>query len=201
MRGGAGMRREAAHVVTAEEAAAGVYSARRVVLPLPGSGIQLPQTAVGGFYAQLLELDGLDPQAPCLERSAKRARVANGEGDVEEAAVGGEEEAGGGAAAVAGEDEAAEEEGWNWLELEGDYRPLLLRPRQMTWEVAPAVPLRDVSEHRRTLAEAIRTGTGGGAFDVSLRFDLPPGAYATIALREVQKSNPPPSRQSHIRFC
>jgi tRNA(Glu) U13 pseudouridine synthase TruD len=35
---------------------------------------------------------------------------------------------------------------------------------------------------------------------VQLQFDLPPGAYATMALREASKELRPPSRTSHIRF-
>ena len=38
---------------------------------------------------------------------------------------------------------------------------------------------------------------GGG--DVTMQFDLPPGAYATMALREVMRMTPAPSL-GHIRF-
>lgn len=36
--------------------------------------------------------------------------------------------------------------------------------------------------------------------DVRLVFDLPPGSYATMALREVMKPMPPPARLGHVRF-
>ena len=41
---------------------------------------------------------------------------------------------------------------------------------------------------------------GGGALDMLISFDLPPGAYATMALREVVKPEVPPSQHQHIRF-
>ena len=37
--------------------------------------------------------------------------------------------------------------------------------------------------------------------DVELQFDLPPGAYATMALREAIKERPPASTLRHIRFA
>ena len=43
-------------------------------------------------------------------------------------------------------------------------------------------------------------GATQGTLDVTVRFDLPPGAYATMALREVMKLHPAPSRLGHIRF-
>ena len=45
------------------------------------------------------------------------------------------------------------------------------------------------------------TSSGGdGETSVALQFDLPPGAYATVALREVSKERAPASRCGHIRF-
>lgn len=59
--GGPRQRRGAVHVVTAAEAAAAAFPVTRVVLPLPGADIQMPGTALGSFYAAMLEHDGIDP--------------------------------------------------------------------------------------------------------------------------------------------
>jgi tRNA pseudouridine13 synthase len=240
MRRGSGARRDAVHVVTAEEAAAGTYSVRRVVLPLPGRLIEMPRTAVGRFYSQLLDLDGVE--TPSLERSAKRARC-GAEAPADDDHVGArveaeeeeeeEEEEGpwesdvadhGASNMDADNDDAAAEgkelpdaawqamdevhadsdpsssssDSWSWFELNGDYRPLLLRPRRMTWQVKDAVSLNEISEFKNL--SLVTAGSALGAHDVFLQFDLPPGAYATIALREVQKENPAPTRKTHIRF-
>ena len=236
MRRGSGARRDAVHVVTAEEAAAGVYSVRRVVLPLPGRLIEMPRTAVGRFYSQLLDLDGVE--TPSLERAAKRAR-SGAEAQADAAHVGAREEeeeqegpwesdvadhgtsdmdANNDDAAAEGKDpsdaawqeqamdevqadsdpSSSSSDSWSWFELNGDYRPLLLRPRRMTWQVMDAVSLDEISEFKNL--SSVTAGSALGMHDVFLQFDLPPGAYATIALREVQKENPAPTRKTHIRF-
>ena len=81
----------------------------------------------------------------------------------------------------------------NWLELNGDYRALLLRPKKMRWAF-----LSKGGEGGSDPPEA-----EGGSDDgehVRIQFDLPPGAYATMALREAMRTNPAPSRAGHIRF-
>eukprot|EP00965_Chrysotila_dentata_P078498 2586759-Pleurochrysis_carterae.AAC.2 len=40
----------------------------------------------------------------------------------------------------------------------------------------------------------------GSERSVLVQFDLPPGAYATMALREVMKLEPPSTRQRHIPY-
>ena len=167
---GPAARRAAVHFVTAEEAAAGTYSARRIVLPLPGAAI--PAGAFDGFYAQMLDFDGIDPHAPALECGAHEDPTKSA-----------------------------------WLELQGDYRSLILRPRRMTWEVV-RTPVAESSAHDPGMAEAappeLEPAPGTATLpplDVLAEFDLPAGAYATQALREVQKLHRPASRQSHIRFA
>ena len=41
---------------------------------------------------------------------------------------------------------------------------------------------------------------GEAEASVTVQFDLPPGAYATMALREATKERPPAARLAHIRF-
>ena len=179
-------RRESVHVVTASEATQAAYDARCIVFPLPGEAVCFPRTETGNLYRQMLWHDGLDPEAPAIERSASR------------------------------------EDDDNWMLLQGDYRQLLLRPLNMTWQLLPnakqspqdqppASPLPhgphsglcsngsgsavvevDHSAKTAALAETI---------DVAVQFDLPAGAYATMALREAMQPRPLPSRRlGHIRF-
>ena len=225
---GPGARRSAVHMVTAAEAAAKTYSVRRVVLPLPGRDIRMPRTAVGAFYSSYVSMDGIDPYAPSLERSSTlqpvdeaqgaEAEVTDEEEEVEAQAEAEaeatEEETTAEEEATVEEEQLTEGEAWNWLTLQGDYRPLILRPRNMTWkvcELSDDSPL-EGRAHAKGQASAAAAasllpqgegadGCEGGQRGVLVQFDLPPGAYATMALREVQKPTRPPSRQAHIRFC
>ena len=47
--------------------------------------------------------------------------------------------------------------------------------------------------------EASGEASGETRGDVTVQFDLPPGAYATMALREVMRATPAPS-PGHVRF-
>ncbi|KAG7454737.1 hypothetical protein MATL_G00262950 [Megalops atlanticus] len=47
------------HVVTAAEEAENVYSLEQVVLPMPGNSVRYPENAVGGWYQERLQRDGL----------------------------------------------------------------------------------------------------------------------------------------------
>jgi tRNA(Glu) U13 pseudouridine synthase TruD len=110
----------------------------------------------------------------------------------------------------------------NWVSLHGDYRALLLRPQHLHWryhEPAPGAapaPAGSAGAPATTRAAAAAAAApdpaadapaapadgsaapeGGG--DVTMQFDLPPGAYATMALREVMRMTPAPSL-GHIRF-
>ena len=49
-------------------------------------------------------------------------------------------------------------------------------------------------------ATSTATEPHAGSESVRVEFDLPPGAYATMALREVSKHQRPASRLTHIRF-
>ena len=164
-RGGVVARRNAVHMVTAEEEESKAYKARQIVLPLPGSEVKLPETPEGTFYAQALRFDGIDPFAPAIERGATRR-------DPESNAV----------------EMAPMDDDGNWFVLPGDYRALLLRPRNMSWEMLPE---EDEGEQQQSDNER----------SVALKFDLPPGAYATMALREASKERAPASRVGHIRFA
>lgn len=143
-------RKREVHMVTAEEAAAGTYCASRLVLPLPGAAVVLPEDDLGAFYRTALAHEGIEmDDGVWLEVSASR--------------------------------DAEDDD--NWLAIQGDYRPLLLRPQRMRWSVEPADDADDAA-----------------ASDVALRFDLPPGAYATMCLREAIKATPPAPRGGHVRF-
>lgn len=192
-RGGPRARREAVHVVTAEEASTGAYRATRVVLPLPGVGTRFPSTPDGSLYAQMLRLDGIDPHDVALERRALHTDATSPDDGTDPTADAYADAMDGDAAMAC---DAWDEEDSNWMRLQGDYRALLLRPRNMSWHMLqPTTPRSRCDSETHT-----EPGPDAPATDVALQFDLPPGAYATMALREVIKEHPPPSRQAHIRF-
>ncbi|KAL1527772.1 hypothetical protein AB1Y20_009157 [Prymnesium parvum] len=163
-------RRSAVHVVTAHEASVGAYDCSAVVLPLPGADVIFPSCEVGRLFCQMLGHDGVEPAEPCIERSASRC-----------------------------DDE-------NWLVLQGDYRRLIIRPSNLSWEVVPSTEIGheqsdDLSGSHRVFPTPERdVAPEQSLLDVLVRFDLPPGAYATMGLREVMKLRPPPSHLGHIRF-
>lgn len=45
--------------MTAAEEAEGVFSLSQVILPMPGNGVKYPENAVGPWYRERLERDGL----------------------------------------------------------------------------------------------------------------------------------------------
>ena len=180
-------RREAVHTVTADEARSGAFDISCVVLPLPGAAVVYPTDDVGMVYRQMLSHDGVEPLEPAIERSASRH-----------------------------DDD-------NWMVLQGDYRHLLLRPDGMRWKVLSPLSTDSMADGAgdvascRTAADCAASAQTTSSpspdgrpkderepptdsLEVAVRFDLPPGAYATMALREAMKLHPPPSRLGHIRF-
>ncbi|EOD16794.1 hypothetical protein EMIHUDRAFT_464264 [Emiliania huxleyi CCMP1516] len=183
-------RRRSVHIVSAAEAAAEVFAAKQVVLPLAGSRTLFPRDEVGSLLRRLLCYDGVDPDGGELEVSSDKEQPP--------------------------------------LPLLGSYRRLLLRPRRMSWELLqasshethrdsremsgqlpswqlPKGARREAVEGQRMEAAATvgmldASAEGEATCDVAVQFDLPPGAYATMALREVMKTQPPPARLRHIRF-
>lgn len=216
--GGAGARRAAVHMVTRDEAASGTYSAWHVVLPLPGTEVRMPATSEGHFYTQWLRFDGIDPFYPAVERGATRSEIGGScppeeedQAPVEPYEDDGDESRsdGGGVADVMVDEDGAstvastwtaaeeEEEASNWFVLPGDYRALLLKPRHLSWQVLEG---RSPPDARAEAARDEAEGAARAETSVRLEFDLPPGAYATMALREASKARRPASRMTHIRF-
>ena len=90
---------------------------------------------------------------------------------------------------------------------------MLLRPQHLSWwhhppdAAADEPPAHaDAAAARTTAAssagasgEASGDASGEARGDVTVQFDLPPGAYATMALREVMRATPAPS-PGHVRF-
>ena len=100
----------------------------------------------------------------------------------------------------------------NWMPLKGDYRSLLVRPVNMHWRFERGDALTTGAgevangELVGERAACQQSNTAGGiddcarAADVAVEFDLPPGAYATMALREAMQMRPPTTSCGHIRF-
>ena len=97
--------------------------------------------------------------------------------------------------------------------MRGDYRAMLLRPQHLSWWHHPPDAAADEPPAHADAAAAGTTGAssvaasgeasgdacGEARGDVTVQFDLPPGAYATMALREVMRATPAPS-PGHVRF-
>ena len=83
---------------------------------------------------------------------------------------------------------------------------MLLRPQHLSWWHHPpdaaadaAPPAHADAAAADTTAASSAAASGEACGDVTVQFDLPPGAYATMALREVMRVTPAPS-PGHVRF-
>lgn len=91
---------------------------------------------------------------------------------------------------------------------------MLLRPQHLSWWHHPPDTAADAAPPAHAAAAANATAAASSAAasgevsgdacgetcgDVTVQFDLPPGAYATMALREVMRATPAPS-PGHVRF-
>jgi tRNA(Glu) U13 pseudouridine synthase TruD len=90
---------------------------------------------------------------------------------------------------------------------------MLLRPQHLSWwhhppdaaaDAAPpahadAAAAKAAASSATTSGEVSGDACGETRGDVTVQFDLPPGAYATMALREVMRATPAPS-PGHVRF-
>ena len=98
--------------------------------------------------------------------------------------------------------------------MRGDYRAMLLRPQHLSWwhhppdaaaDAAPPAHADAAAAGTTAASSAAASGEASGDAcgeargDVTVQFDLPPGAYATMALREVMRATPAPS-PGHVRF-
>jgi tRNA(Glu) U13 pseudouridine synthase TruD len=103
---GAALNLASVHLVTEEEAAAGVYSIKDVVLPLPGSKVRYPVHQGGwSLYQRLAAQDGIQLSGgPAPEEAAAAASAAGGAGSAAEAGAAATPAAGAAAAAMNGED-------------------------------------------------------------------------------------------------
>ena len=133
--------------VTAQEAAAGIFSIYDVVLPLPGSDVTYPSHVIGELIEKYLAYDGLQ-NAHSFEkavtiRNAEGEVIEDGEEHEEMAAEKGTEGEEEDEDEEDEEDDEEEDEGsggfarWPWHEtneyrLPGAYRRLMIRPGQWT---------------------------------------------------------------------
>jgi hypothetical protein len=133
----AAARLSSVHVVTEAEAAAGKFSIRDVVLPMPGSRVQYPQHEAGWqLYCRMAAGDGVMlPGMTAAEFAAAAAEAAaaagpeDGSGSADGAGAG----AAAGAAAAAPASHSAKD--FQLAGLTGDYRRLLHVPEDMQHQV------------------------------------------------------------------
>eukprot|EP01034_Spumella_vulgaris_P030891 gene30891-38178_t len=163
------------HVVTAEDVAAGRFSMKDVILPLPGLNIVLPKNDIGDFYVELLAKDGLtlDDYSRCHKEyrmSGAYRRVIQQPQDLE----------------------------WSILQYEDSNAELAV-----TELTAMRQAQNIASEEEVTAKDAkvvvLTSDLSGGAVEsektesrftaLQLKFTLPPGTYATMLLRELTKES------------
>uniref|UniRef100_A0A383W6L3 TRUD domain-containing protein n=1 Tax=Tetradesmus obliquus TaxID=3088 RepID=A0A383W6L3_TETOB len=133
----AAARLASVHVVTAAEAAAGRFSIRDVVLPLPGGRVQYPQHEAGWqLYCRMAAADGVMLPGMTAAEFADAAAAAAAAA-AEAAAVGPQDGAGGteAAARAAGAPASHGVKDFQLAGLSGDYRRLLHVPEDMQHQV------------------------------------------------------------------
>jgi tRNA(Glu) U13 pseudouridine synthase TruD len=133
----AAARLSSVHIVMEAEAAAGKFSIRDVVLPLPGSRVQYPQHEAGWqLYCSMAAADGVMLPGMTAAEFAEAAAAAKAAGDASapESAEAGIGDADAGAAAAAAPARHSVKD-FQLAGLSGDYRRLLHVPEDMQHQV------------------------------------------------------------------
>eukprot|EP00439_Symbiodinium_sp_Y106_P027304 s7212_g3.t1 len=142
----------------------------QLLLPRPGAGVSLPVHHVGHFMRSYLAYDGLDPEELTLEAPHTDDPV----------------------------------------RLTGCMRHVLIRPEKLSWYLEPNVgipetdwadqPGTKVSRAVNHFARARAKHDLDERESLVLDFQLGPGQYATMAMREVMRRRPPKAPPRHLVF-
>lgn len=158
------------------------YSIFDVLIPLPGKDVAYPGGALGEKYREFLRLDGLDPDN--LVRKQKYVSSSHQYSQtqiyVPYASLNRE------------------------YSLSGSYRKILHLPKELSWSVLrytdPDVSLAQSDEDKLLGFDAPVIEEEGRFMALQMRLTLGTAAYATMALREVTKTETSSHYQSQLTF-
>lgn len=157
---------QAPKVKTLTEEDVDKYTMFDVIMPLPGKDVAYPGGALGERYREFLKLDGLDPDN--LVRKQKSVCFNRW--------------------AFSKTHEFASRD----YSLSGSYRKMIHLPQNLSWSVLrytdPDVPLAQADEDKLLGFDAPVVDDNGKFIALQVNMQLGTAAYATMALREVTKT-------------
>lgn len=157
---------QAPKVKTLTEEDVDKYTMFDVIMPLPGKDVAYPGGALGERYREFLKLDGLDPDN--LVRKQKSVCLIRW--------------------AFSKPHEFASRD----YSLSGSYRKMIHLPKNLSWSVLrytdPDVPLAQADEDKLLGFDAPVVDDNGKFVALQVHMQLGTAAYATMALREVTKT-------------
>jgi tRNA pseudouridine13 synthase len=151
------------------------YSIFDVVMPLPGKDVAFPGGSLGELYREFLVKDGLDPDNfDRKQKSVSREMLSS----------------------------TRSNRGHREYLLGGSYRKVLHLPRELSWELYrytdPELPLAQADEDMLLGYKPVAEETDGKFRALQIRLTLGTAAYATMALREVLKTDTSSQHQSSL---
>ena len=166
---------KAPQVRTLTEADLDKYTIFDVIMPLPGTSVAYPGGQLGERYREFLRMDGLDPdnfvrKQRCVGLYVLSERIIY---------------------AV-----------FRDYTLAGSYRAIIHLPKEMSWKVLrytdPDAPLAQADEDQLLGFDAPAIQEDGKSMALQISLQLGTAAYATMALREITKTDTSTHVQSSL---